>query len=251
MAASALYRIGERPAVLGSAAMLWGWIKSASQRKPRYGDADFRRFLRRYQRRALLVCQLRSTIGWARKPAGAIHARPSPCWNSACSWGNACFAIPTPRAWRARSRSGSRSWTVTCSTRLTVSRLGSDSCRWGARRSSGAPTWRDSTRPCSSDRSPASCSPSNAGFVPASASAWTPRCATPRHSLQLDSIPIPLAASGTRFLPERPASTGRACGPSTHSCAGASGTASLSERPFHASRSNPWCLFIHPEESRS
>lgn len=104
IAASALYRIGERPAVLGSAAMLWGWIKSASQQKPRYGDADFRRFLRRYQRRALLVCQLRSTIGWARKPAGAIHTRPSLCWNSAYSWG--CEFR------RKLDTDSSRSWTV-------------------------------------------------------------------------------------------------------------------------------------------
>jgi len=41
--------------VIGSAAMMWGWIKSALQRQPRYGDAEFRRFLRRYQWRALLM----------------------------------------------------------------------------------------------------------------------------------------------------------------------------------------------------
>jgi len=35
--------------------MLWGWIRSALQGKPRYDDPGFRRFLRRYQRRALLV----------------------------------------------------------------------------------------------------------------------------------------------------------------------------------------------------
>jgi biofilm PGA synthesis N-glycosyltransferase PgaC len=55
MAASALYRVAERPYVLGSLAMLWGWVKSALQRKPRYGDLEFRRFLGRYQRRSLLV----------------------------------------------------------------------------------------------------------------------------------------------------------------------------------------------------
>jgi glycosyltransferase involved in cell wall biosynthesis len=53
MAASALSRLNQKPYVLGSAAMLWGWIKSALQRKPRYDDVEFRRFLRRYQRRAL------------------------------------------------------------------------------------------------------------------------------------------------------------------------------------------------------
>ena len=55
MAASALYRMNEKPYVLGSLAMMWGWIRSALQRKPRYDDAEFRRFLRRYQRRALLL----------------------------------------------------------------------------------------------------------------------------------------------------------------------------------------------------
>jgi glycosyltransferase involved in cell wall biosynthesis len=60
MTASAIYRINEKPYVLGSLAILWGWIKSAFQGKPRYGDAEFRKFLRRYQRRALLVGKKRA-----------------------------------------------------------------------------------------------------------------------------------------------------------------------------------------------
>lgn len=55
MLASAIYRVNEKPYVLGSLAMLWGWIGSALQGKPRYGDLEFRRFLRRYQMRALLM----------------------------------------------------------------------------------------------------------------------------------------------------------------------------------------------------
>lgn len=55
MTASAIYRINEKPYVLGSLAILWGWIRSALQGKPRYNDLEFRRFLRRYQMRALLV----------------------------------------------------------------------------------------------------------------------------------------------------------------------------------------------------
>jgi biofilm PGA synthesis N-glycosyltransferase PgaC len=55
MAASALYRIAEKPYVLGSMAMLWGWIHSALRRKVRYNDPEFRRFLRAYQKRAMLV----------------------------------------------------------------------------------------------------------------------------------------------------------------------------------------------------
>lgn len=54
LSASALFRLTEKPYVLGSLAMLWGWVKSAAQGMPRYGDAEFRKFLRRYQMRVLL-----------------------------------------------------------------------------------------------------------------------------------------------------------------------------------------------------
>lgn len=60
MAASALSRVNQKPYVLGSLAMLWGWVKSALQAKPRYDDAEFRAFLRRYQMRALLVGKKRA-----------------------------------------------------------------------------------------------------------------------------------------------------------------------------------------------
>lgn len=55
MTASAIYRLNEKPYVLGSLAILLGWISSALQGKPRYNDLEFRRFLRRYQMRALSV----------------------------------------------------------------------------------------------------------------------------------------------------------------------------------------------------
>lgn len=60
MAASAVYRMNKKPYVLGGLAMLWGWLKSAIAGKPRYGDAAFREFLRRYQRRALLIGKKRA-----------------------------------------------------------------------------------------------------------------------------------------------------------------------------------------------
>lgn len=55
MTASAVSRITQKPYVIGSAAMLWGWIKAAIQRKPRYENPAFRRFLRQYQMRSLLL----------------------------------------------------------------------------------------------------------------------------------------------------------------------------------------------------
>jgi len=55
MLASAASRIGERPYLIGSLTMLWGWIRSAIQGDPRYDDLEFRRFLRKYQWRALMI----------------------------------------------------------------------------------------------------------------------------------------------------------------------------------------------------
>jgi glycosyltransferase involved in cell wall biosynthesis len=61
MLASALSRLNTKPYVLGSGAMLWGWLKSAFSRKPRYEDLEFRNFLRRYHRQALWLGKKRAT----------------------------------------------------------------------------------------------------------------------------------------------------------------------------------------------
>jgi glycosyltransferase involved in cell wall biosynthesis len=53
--ASALLRLPRHPVLVGTAAMLWGYARSAARGAPRYDDLEFRRFLRRYQRLALLV----------------------------------------------------------------------------------------------------------------------------------------------------------------------------------------------------
>ena len=55
MIATAIYRIPEKPYVLGSLAIFWGWLKSAFKRVKRYDDPDFRKFLNRYQMRALVI----------------------------------------------------------------------------------------------------------------------------------------------------------------------------------------------------
>lgn len=74
MAASALSRFNQKPYVLGSLAMLWGWLKSALQRKPRYEDAEFRAFLRRYQARALQIGKRRAIEELARaESTSTIH----------------------------------------------------------------------------------------------------------------------------------------------------------------------------------
>jgi hypothetical protein len=58
--ASAIKKIPEKPFFVGAMAMLWGWIKSALQGKPRYEDLEFRKFLRAYQWRALMVGKKRA-----------------------------------------------------------------------------------------------------------------------------------------------------------------------------------------------
>ena len=60
MFASAVFRMTQRPYVVGGVGMLWGWVRSALRREPRYPDLEFRRFLRRYQWRALLLGKRRA-----------------------------------------------------------------------------------------------------------------------------------------------------------------------------------------------
>jgi hypothetical protein len=54
MLASALFRINQKPFVIGSLAILWGWLSSWLGKKPRYEDPEFRKFLRKYQWQILL-----------------------------------------------------------------------------------------------------------------------------------------------------------------------------------------------------
>jgi glycosyltransferase involved in cell wall biosynthesis len=60
MAASAAIRMNQKPYVLGALATLWGWLRSALQRKRRLDDPEFRSALRAYQRRVLLVGKKRA-----------------------------------------------------------------------------------------------------------------------------------------------------------------------------------------------
>jgi biofilm PGA synthesis N-glycosyltransferase PgaC len=55
MLASALTRLNDKPFVLGSLAMLWGWCGSALRGDKRYPDLEFRAYLRRFQRMSLFM----------------------------------------------------------------------------------------------------------------------------------------------------------------------------------------------------
>ena len=72
MFASAISRLNQKPYVLGSLAMLWGWLASALQGKPRFDEPGFRQFLRRYQWRALIVGKKRA-VEEIRRESGDEH----------------------------------------------------------------------------------------------------------------------------------------------------------------------------------
>jgi biofilm PGA synthesis N-glycosyltransferase PgaC len=72
--ASAIFRLFKRPVLQGSAAMLWGYFSSAARGVPRYEDAEFRRFLRRYQRECLLRGKSEATR--------RLNEAQAPLWHS-------------------------------------------------------------------------------------------------------------------------------------------------------------------------
>jgi len=72
--ASAVFRLPHPPMVIGSVAMIWGYIKSMITRKPRYGDVEFRRFLRSYQWACLFKSKGAATH--------ALNERQATVWRS-------------------------------------------------------------------------------------------------------------------------------------------------------------------------
>jgi glycosyltransferase involved in cell wall biosynthesis len=61
MTVSAFYRVFHPPYVLGAFFMWWGYARSAWKNSPRYPDAQFRRFLRRFQWDCILLGKTRAT----------------------------------------------------------------------------------------------------------------------------------------------------------------------------------------------
>jgi glycosyltransferase involved in cell wall biosynthesis len=78
MACSAASRMGKRPYVVGGGAMMWGYVKAALDRSPRYGDEAFRVFLRRYQRLVLLKGKHAATLSLDESWPDRVHANAQP-----------------------------------------------------------------------------------------------------------------------------------------------------------------------------
>lgn len=80
LAASAMSRMNQKPFLIGSLAIMWGWLRAAAQRRPRYENLEFRRFLRRYQMRALFFGKRRAIAELTRSapqdPEEAVTERP-------------------------------------------------------------------------------------------------------------------------------------------------------------------------------
>ena len=58
--ATGLYRMAHPPYVLGGLATIQGYLGAWLRRETQHGDAELRRFIRAYQRRALIVGKARA-----------------------------------------------------------------------------------------------------------------------------------------------------------------------------------------------
>src|SRR5260370_2655094 len=75
----ALYRLTTYPCLIGSVAMLWGYLRSWLKQLPRYDDPEFRRFLRSYQHACLRMGKRAATARFDAERAHLWHAgHPAP-----------------------------------------------------------------------------------------------------------------------------------------------------------------------------
>jgi poly-beta-1,6-N-acetyl-D-glucosamine synthase len=70
-----VYRLPAYPMVIGSAAMLWGYLRSWLKGLPRYDDLEFRRFLRSYQHACLRMGKRAATAQFNAQQAAIWRAR--------------------------------------------------------------------------------------------------------------------------------------------------------------------------------
>ena len=73
-----VYRLPAYPMVIGSAAILWGYLRSWLRGLPRYDDLDFRCFLRSYQHACLRMGKRAATAWFDAERAHIWHASHPP-----------------------------------------------------------------------------------------------------------------------------------------------------------------------------
>ncbi len=74
----AAYRVPAHPMLIGSIAMLWGYLGSWLKRLPRYDDVEFRRFLRSYQHACLRMGKWAATAMVEAQRASLWHGKHAP-----------------------------------------------------------------------------------------------------------------------------------------------------------------------------
>ena len=72
--AVAIYRLPTYPVLIGSVALLWGYLRSWLKGLPRYDDPEFRRFLRSYQHACLCMGKRAATASVDIERAHLWHA---------------------------------------------------------------------------------------------------------------------------------------------------------------------------------
>jgi poly-beta-1,6-N-acetyl-D-glucosamine synthase len=73
--AVSISRLPKHPVLIGTAAMLWGYISSAAKGVPRYEDPEFRRFVRSYQHSCLILGKRAATARLDVRQADVWRAR--------------------------------------------------------------------------------------------------------------------------------------------------------------------------------
>jgi biofilm PGA synthesis N-glycosyltransferase PgaC len=71
VAAVSLYRMFEKPYLVGGWGILWGYLKAMISRKARFEDRPFRRFLRRFELYSLVLGKRRATDRYHRRARAA------------------------------------------------------------------------------------------------------------------------------------------------------------------------------------
>jgi poly-beta-1,6-N-acetyl-D-glucosamine synthase len=74
VAAVSLYRMAERPFLVSGLGIFWGYVKSLKDKAPRMEDAEYLRFLRRFERESLLFGKRRATERFDQR----VRERPPP-----------------------------------------------------------------------------------------------------------------------------------------------------------------------------
>lgn len=97
VAAVSLYRMAERPYVIGGLGILFGYLKSLLSASPRYRERGLRRFIRRYELRSLFFGKRRTMQLYHRRIRAKLHCvEPTGALTSYLHCGHKAGAVKRP-----------------------------------------------------------------------------------------------------------------------------------------------------------